>query len=84
MQVNNPIMNNPVMQAVNLMRNGGNPMQLFQQMAGNNPQMGQFIQMVGGKNSNQLKQMAINAAKERGTSVEQIAQALGISLPGNN
>lgn len=80
--MNNPIMN-PIMQAVNLMRSGRNPMQLFQQMAGNNPMMGQFMQMVNGKGSGQLRQMAMNVAKERGISVEQVAQQLGISLPGS-
>lgn len=81
--MNNPMMNHPVMQMVNVMRSGGNPMQVIQQMAGRNPQMGQFLQMVGGRDSRQLQQMAVNAARERGVTVEQVARQLGISLPNN-
>ncbi len=81
--MNSPMMNHPVAQMVNLMRSGGNPLELMQRMAGGNPQMGQFLQMIGGKNPGQLKQMAMNAARERGTNVQQIAQQLGIPLPEN-
>lgn len=82
--MNNPMFQNPVMQMINTMRGGGNPMRILQQMAGRNPQMGQFVQMVGGKGPQQLKQMAMNAARERGVSVEQVAQSLGISLPSGD
>ena len=78
----NPPMNNPLMQMVNIARNGGNPMALMQQMAGNNPQIAQVMRMMQGKNPQQLQQMAANMARERGVSLEQVAQQLGISLPG--
>ena len=74
-------MNNPLMQMVNMARNGGNPMQLMQQMARSNPQANQVMQMMSGKNPQQLRQMAVNMCKERGTTVERVAQQLGISLP---
>lgn len=57
-------------------------MQMMQQMARNNPQINQVMQMMNGKNSDQLRQMASNMAKERGMSLEQVAQQLGIPLPG--
>ena len=38
----------------------------------------QMQQMLAGKNYNQLLQMADNAARERGTTVEQMAQQLGL------
>lgn len=70
--------NNPMMGLVNLARNGGNPMTLIQQMAGQNPQMRQALSMVQGKTPDQLKQMAENMAKERGVTVEQIAKNIGL------
>ena len=71
-------MNNPVMALLSAARNGGNPMQMMQQMAGNTPQMRQFMQMINGKSPQQLRQMAENVAKERGTSLQAVAQQLGI------
>lgn len=75
-------MNSPLFQMINAARNGGNPISIMQQMARNNPQVNQVMQMMNGKNSDQLRQMANNMARERGTSVEQVAQSLGLSIPG--
>lgn len=71
-------MTNNFMPLISMMRSGGNPMMLLQQMAGNDPRARQVFQMVQGKNTDQLKQMAENMARERGTTVEQIAQSLGM------
>lgn len=73
--------NNPIMAMVNMMRTGGNPMALMQQMAKSNPQVNQVMQMMNGKSPAQLKSMAENIAKEQGTTVEQVAQQLGLSMP---
>ena len=70
-------MNNPVIALVNAAKNGGNPMQMMQQMAGNDPRMRQFMQMVNGKNPQQLRKMAENMARERGTNVEAVIKQLG-------
>ncbi len=70
-------MNNPVISLVNAAKNGGNPMQMIQQMAGQDPQMRQFMQIVNGKNPQQLRQMAENMARERGTNVEAVMKQLG-------
>lgn len=72
------MMNNPLMELVNLARNGGNPMMLMQQMTGRNPQMQQAMSMIQGKTPEQLKQMAENMAKERGMTVEQVAKNIGL------
>lgn len=56
-------------------------MNLLQQMAHSNPQVNQVMQMVNGKNPQQLRQMAENVAKEKGTTIEQVAQSLGMSIP---
>ena len=45
---------------------------------GAGPQLQQMQQMLAGKDYNQLLQMADNAARERGTTVEQMAQQLGL------
>lgn len=72
---------NFLFQALNMMRGGGNPMGLVQQMLGQNPRMGPAVQMIRGKNQNQLRQIAENMARERGTSLEEIAKQYGIQLP---
>jgi hypothetical protein len=72
------MMTNNFMPLISMMRSGGNPMMLLQQMAGNDPRARQVLQIVQGKNTDQLKQMAENMARERGTTVEQIAQSLGM------
>ncbi len=71
--------NNPLMILMNAMRNGGNPMTLMQQMAGQNPQVAQAMRLMQGKTPQQLRQTAENMAKQRGTSVEEIAKRLGLS-----
>ena len=38
------MMNNPMMQILQLMRNGGNPMTMLNQMTGNNPMVNQLMQ----------------------------------------
>ena len=72
------MMNNPMIGLINFARNGGNPMMLMQQMAGQNPQMQQAMSMIQGKTPEQLKQMAENMAKERGMTVEQVAKNIGL------
>lgn len=79
----NMTMNNPLMAVINAMRKGGNPMTLIQQMAMQNPQMKQFMQMVQGKSTEQLRQMAENMAKERGVSINDVARQLGITIPSD-
>jgi len=56
-------------------------MGLVQQIIGQNPRMGQAMQMIQGKNQSQLRQIAENMAKERGTTLEEIARQAGIQLP---
>lgn len=72
-------MNNPVMMLVNVMRNGGNPMQAMGQMAGQDHRIAQAMQMMQGKNSQQLQSMAQNMARERGIDLNQMIRDLGIN-----
>ena len=64
------MMNNPIFNLISLARTGGNPMMLIQQMAGRDPRAQQALKMVQGKTPDQLRQMAENMAKERGTTVD--------------
>ena len=58
-------------------QNGMSPQQFFQQYAGNT-EVAQIAKITRGKNREQLMQTASNMAKERGTSLETIAQQMGI------
>lgn len=70
--------NNPIFNLISLARTGGNTIMLMQQMAGRDPRAQQALKMVQGKTTDQLRQMAENMAKERGTTVEEIAKGLGL------
>lgn len=67
-----------VMQLIQMTRGGGNPMQMLQQMAMSDPQAAQAIRMMQGKSPAELRQMANNMCRERGTTVEAVMQQLGI------
>lgn len=73
-------MNNQMMQIMQLMRSGGNPMTLLNQMTGNNPMVGQLMQSMQGKSPDALRQMAMNIAKERGIDLDQFAQQFGMKI----
>ena len=72
------MMSNPIFQLANIARNGGNAIQMLQRMAAQNPQAAQAINMIQGKTPQQLQQIAINMAKERGTTPQEIARSLGL------
>ena len=74
-------MNDPITALLRNMQGCMNPNALLSQMARNDPRAAQALQMLQGKSPDQLRTMAENMAKERGTSVEQIARSLGIKLP---
>ena len=74
------MMNNPMMQILQLMQNGGNPTALLQQMTGNNPMVGQLMQSMQGKSPDALRQMAMNIAKERGIDLGEFAQQFGLKI----
>ena len=74
-------MNNLFNSLLRNIQGGANPNALLNQMARSDPRAAQALQMLQGKTTDQLRTMAENMARERGTSVEQIAQSLGIRLP---
>lgn len=72
------MLNNPMMQIIQAMQMGRNPRMLMEQMARTNPQINQAVTMMQGKSPQELRQMAENMCRERGTTPEQIMQTLGI------
>ena len=75
-------MNNPMMSMLQMAMGGMSPMQYLQQRMGQNPQISQAMNLIQGKTPEQLHQIADNMAKQRGTTVEEIARQYG--LPMNN
>lgn len=72
------MMNNPLMMLIQTAKNGGNPMALLGQMAMQNPQAAQMMQLLNGKTPQQLQTMAQNMAKERGININDIVRQLGL------
>lgn len=76
---NNPMMqNNPIMQVISMLKNGGSPQQLIQQMAGSNPQMKQIMDTVSGKSQQEMNEYIKSAAQQRGVDLGQLAQSIGM------
>lgn len=71
---------NPIQMLVSALNNGHDPKAMMAQMVGQNPQIAQAMKMIQGKSPAELQQIAQNMARERGTTVEQIAQSLGIRM----
>lgn len=72
---------NPFDAILRHIQNGMSPQAVLGQLSRNDPRAAQALQMLQGKNADQLRQMAENMARERGTTVEQIAQSLGLKMP---
>ena len=66
----NPAMNQ-ITGLINTIKGAGNPMAMMQQMAGNNPQMRQVMQLVN-QNGGDAKTAFYNLAREKGVDPEQI------------
>lgn len=76
-------MNNPLASLMGLVRNGGNPQALLGQLAQTNPQIRQAMQMMQGKSPAELRQMAMNMAKEQGVNINDVLRQLGVNAPSN-
>ena len=73
-------MSNPMMSMVQMAMGGMSPMQYLQRRMGQNPQFAQAMNLIQGKTPEQLHQIAENMAKQRGTTIEEIARQYGIPL----
>ena len=70
---------NPMQMLVSQFMGGMSPMAILDQMGG--PQAQQARQLIGGKNENQLREIAMNMARQRGVDLNQIARQWGVKLP---
>ena len=61
-----------------MMRSGGNPNAMLHQMAKQNPQVRQFMQMINGKSPQQLENITRNAARERGVNLDDLMRQFGL------
>lgn len=70
-----------VTQMVNVVRKGGNPMQLITSFAAKNPQAKQMLGNLQGKSDAELRQYAENMAKSYGTDLNTVFNRLGLQMP---
>lgn len=74
-------MNNPLGMMLQMMRGGGNPQQILNQMMGNsqfssNPMAKNAMSMLQNGDVKGLQNMAENLAKERGTTVDDVKSSI--------
>ena len=74
-------MNNPLMRLGAWLGAGKSPQQILELMARDNPQARRMLENLRGKNPEELRRMAENMARERGTTLEIVARSLGIQIP---
>lgn len=72
-----------LMGLMDLMRGGGNPMQLAQMFAGQNPQAAPALKLIQGKTPDQLQDTFYNLCRSRGLDPQDVARQCGVTLPGN-
>lgn len=70
-----------LMSLMQMMRSGGNPMQLAQIFAQQNPQAAPAMQMIQGKNPQQLQETFYNLCKSTGIHPQDVARQCGVNLP---
>ena len=73
-------MNNPMMAMMQAAMGGMRPAQFLQQMAAQNPMAAQAMNLIQGKSPEQLREIADNMAKQRGTTVDEITRQYGIPM----
>lgn len=61
-----------------MMQQGVNPNALLNQMAQQNPALQQAIGLLNGKNQQQQMQLLEDMARQRGTTLQQVAQQMGL------
>lgn len=71
---------NPLQMLMSAMQQRINPMTYLQQQSQRVPAFGQLSRMIQGKSSKQLREMAEGMARERGTTLDAVAQQMGIKL----
>lgn len=69
----------PISLLISLVQSGGDPNALIGQMAQQNPQISQAVQMMRGKTPQQLESMARNMAADRGLDINEMMRQLGVN-----
>ena len=72
------MINNPVIELMNAMRSGRNPMDLMQRMAMGDPRAAQALNIIRGKTPNELKNIAQNMAREQNIDLAELQQMFGM------
>ena len=75
------MMNNP-MQMIQQLQRSTNPQQMLMQMAQRNPSIQRAMQIANGRTPQQLLDMANHMAQQSGQNLAQLAQQIGVRLPG--
>lgn len=70
---------NPMQMIRDQFMRGMTPTAILERMAG--PQANQARQIISGKNPNQLREIAMNMAKQRGVDLNNLAQQMGVKIP---
>ena len=70
---------NPMQAIVGQFMNGVSPMAILDRIG--SPQAQQAKQIIGGKSEGQLRQIAMNMAKQRGVDLDALAQQMGVQIP---
>lgn len=71
-------MNNPFVMLAQLVQSGGNPTAMISRMAQQNPQIAQSMQMLSGRRPQELQQIAMNLAQQKGLDLNAVIRSLGI------
>lgn len=66
------------MQLFQAVQNGANPNAIVTQLAQGNPVFQRALQMANGRTPDQIRDMAVNMARQRGIDINQVAQQMGI------
>ena len=74
-----PGQTNPMQMIRDQFMRGMTPTAILERMAG--PQANQARQIISGKNPNQLREIAMNMAKQRGVDLSSLAQQMGVKIP---
>lgn len=70
---------NPMQMIVDQFMGGMSPVAILDRIGG--PQAQQAKQIISGKNENQLRDIAMNMARQRGVDLGSLAQQLGVQIP---
>lgn len=72
---------NPVVMLAQIMKSGGNPQKLIQNMMSQNPQIKGVLDMMQNGNTQGLQEMAVQMSQKTGVSIEDMAKQIGLDMP---